>query len=454
MKRIVTGFLVAFFAFAVQVHAQMQISRSVQQALPQTAISIAKSQTAGSSVKLPSPLPGNNDQPLAIYKTEGINYYTDTTGGNWWVFTPVLNQSTGDSVGQLVFNSTFYDEADDTIGPIEIGYQKTQGGPVLDTTAFDTMYNRVMGLRVSPPTDLGTTLKLDSASITFFPESVNTADHLEVWVVPINDEPFENDDIFPIPDINVTTPVASASIPASAMTLGQLNTLTVSFESRTLSSPSEKNQLGLCMFIDGPDFPGDTLGYMLEADVQTQLGTSLVIDTDGSSGQITNTNNDSDIAMRTYKLDLDAGNLIINGNPPGYVGGGGGFFVDFSQFDPTDGMPTGNAFEGNLIATTYFHGTAIAGVNESSLSGYGLGEMYPDPVSTTANINYNIGISGPVSLTVYNTLGQKVAELVNSVQGVGVHSATFNAGTLPDGIYYYTIQSGEFTSTNSMVIAR
>ncbi len=152
--------------------------------------------------------------------------------------------------------------------------------------------------------------------------------------------------------------------------------------------------------------------------------------------------------MRSYQQNLDDGTVL-----GGYIGGGGNFFVNFAQLDPTTGQLTQSAFDGNLLLTAYFSGASSA-VNPNAQMGYGLGEVYPNPVSTTTQINYNLGVSGPVTLEVYNVLGQNVGTLVNSVQGAGAHTATFNAATLPDGMYYYKLQSGEFSATNSMVIAR
>ncbi len=453
MKRIVTIFLVGFLAFAGSANAQVQTARSLQKPITSPALTTTALPT-GVAHPL-TPLTPSEENPLAVYKTESVSYIQDTTNGNWWVYAPVLNQSTGDSLGNLTFNPTFYFQAMDSIGPTGFAYVNNLGLQI-DTTAFDTMYNRVMCLRISPPKDLGSPIKLDSLQISFFPESIDPADKLTVLAVPCRDEQFNDGSLNPVPAIFGLSAsegvIATESIPASKMTVGQINTLTVNFAGKSISNTDERNQMAICVYVDGPHFANDTVGYVLEADLQNALGASLVIDTDGSQGEIQGP--DSAIAMRTYRLNLDGGNIVIGNEGSSYIGGGGGFFVDFPQFDPTSGQPTGQAFEGNLAITTFFHGTALAGVAQGSSNGYSLDGNYPNPVSTTTDISYTLGASGPVTLDVYNTLGQKVGSVVNNVQSAGAHTATFNTGTLPNGLYYYKLQSGEFNATNTMVIAR
>jgi hypothetical protein len=57
-------------------------------------------------------------------------------------------------------------------------------------------------------------------------------------------------------------------------------------------------------------------------------------------------------------------------------------------------------------------------------------------------------------LDVYNTLGQKVASLVNETLNAGEHSVTFNANNLPSGIYFYTLISGNYSLTKKLVLLK
>lgn len=79
---------------------------------------------------------------------------------------------------------------------------------------------------------------------------------------------------------------------------------------------------------------------------------------------------------------------------------------------------------------------------------------YPNPFNPTTNIKYEIAKDGFVNIVVYNTLGQVVATLVNENKSSGKYSVHFNANNLPSGIYFYKIESGNFTKVNKMLLLR
>ena len=57
-------------------------------------------------------------------------------------------------------------------------------------------------------------------------------------------------------------------------------------------------------------------------------------------------------------------------------------------------------------------------------------------------------------MTVYNLLGQKVAEVVNGYYTEGKHTVLFDARGLGSGIYFYRMEANGFTSTRKFVYIR
>jgi hypothetical protein len=72
-----------------------------------------------------------------------------------------------------------------------------------------------------------------------------------------------------------------------------------------------------------------------------------------------------------------------------------------------------------------------------------LRQNYPNPFNPVTNISYTIPATLPVSLKVYNTLGEQVATIVDETQSIGTHTATFDGAALPSGIYFYKLQAGD-----------
>lgn len=85
---------------------------------------------------------------------------------------------------------------------------------------------------------------------------------------------------------------------------------------------------------------------------------------------------------------------------------------------------------------------------------YELNQNYPNPFNPNTLLSYQIPENNYVNLTVYNSLGQTVAELVNKYQSEGSYSVEFDANNLPSGIYYYKIKAGEFTDVKKMILAK
>ena len=61
--------------------------------------------------------------------------------------------------------------------------------------------------------------------------------------------------------------------------------------------------------------------------------------------------------------------------------------------------------------------------------------IYPNPVSNSMTINYNLSSSSNVLINVYDMLGNKIKEIANDRETSGQHSINWNASDVPQGIY-------------------
>lgn len=85
---------------------------------------------------------------------------------------------------------------------------------------------------------------------------------------------------------------------------------------------------------------------------------------------------------------------------------------------------------------------------------YHLGQNYPNPFNSRTSIEYSLPEPGNVKLTIYNSVGQKVGELVNNFQKAGNYKIDWQAGDNPSGLYIYRLTSSNFSRTRKMLIIK
>jgi hypothetical protein len=85
---------------------------------------------------------------------------------------------------------------------------------------------------------------------------------------------------------------------------------------------------------------------------------------------------------------------------------------------------------------------------------YLLDQNFPNPFNPSTMIRYALPHRSHVTLAVYNTLGQQVAQLVNSDIEPGYHEIQFNATKLASGLYFYRIQAGSYVETKRLMLLR
>jgi hypothetical protein len=83
-----------------------------------------------------------------------------------------------------------------------------------------------------------------------------------------------------------------------------------------------------------------------------------------------------------------------------------------------------------------------------------LRQNYPNPFNPLTTIGYYLPFSTNVRLTVYNQLGQEVAELVNGYQTAGQHQVAFNANNLVAGVYIVGLVSNNKLLTKKMILLK
>lgn len=72
---------------------------------------------------------------------------------------------------------------------------------------------------------------------------------------------------------------------------------------------------------------------------------------------------------------------------------------------------------------------------------YALRQNFPNPFNPSTTMQYNLPVRSQVRLTIYNLMGQVIAQLVNREQSAGYHQQIWNAESVSSGIYFYRLEA-------------
>ncbi|MDQ7817400.1 MAG: T9SS type A sorting domain-containing protein [Melioribacteraceae bacterium] len=155
-----------------------------------------------------------------------------------------------------------------------------------------------------------------------------------------------------------------------------------------------------------------------------------------------------DMDRRTLNYYIDTMNCAYPTSSPAYSGG-------------LKGFPAGDL---NWFPSKKAEWIAAGGTSVKQLEGipveYALDQNYPNPFNPTTNIRYSLPKAASISLVIYNTLGQKVATLIDSQeQGAGNYNYVWNGkdmngNNLASGIYFYQLNANDYTITKKMMLLK
>ncbi len=121
------------------------------------------------------------------------------------------------------------------------------------------------------------------------------------------------------------------------------------------------------------------------------------------------------------------------------------------------GFPVGdlNWWPGKKAEWEAWRLTGVEKENRETIpSEYTLSQNYPNPFNPTTEMNFSIPVSGNTTLAIYNVLGQKVATLVNAELSAGSYKYQFDASNLSSGIYFYKLQSNNYSAIKKMMLLK
>ena len=98
-----------------------------------------------------------------------------------------------------------------------------------------------------------------------------------------------------------------------------------------------------------------------------------------------------------------------------------------------------------------------AGVIDASIANpttFGLSAAYPNPFNPTTSVALSLPNDSYVSVTVYNLMGQQVATLADGYMTANVYDFSWNASSVPSGMYFIRAAAGSDVAIQKVMLLK
>ena len=167
----------------------------------------------------------------------------------------------------------------------------------------------------------------------------------------------------------------------------------------------------------------------------------------------------------TFDASSSSANFYVNGKLSGQGSGG---------YDAADGMVSlgqdgggvhyygaledcriyNRALSASEIQSLFIEPTTVEKTIGAIPTVFSLNQNYPNPFNPSSTIGFGLPQRLHATLTVFNSLGQKVATLVQGEQEAGYHEVRFDGSGLASGVYFYRLQAGTNVETKKLMLIR
>ena len=113
-------------------------------------------------------------------------------------------------------------------------------------------------------------------------------------------------------------------------------------------------------------------------------------------------------------------------------------------------------YDGNVE----YHSLQLMGVSSSNVpEQFVLYPNYPNPFNPVTTIRYDLPDDSFVTLTIHDIMGREIITLAYGPKPAGSRFIQWNARdgqgrAVPAGLYLYTLQTGQYSKTNKMVLLK
>ena len=160
------------------------------------------------------------------------------------------------------------------------------------------------------------------------------------------------------------------------------------------------------------------------------------------------------LGKNIYKTDNAGANWALTDYPQKYdMYSVSGYFKSMSFLDENNGWFCG---AGNEIIKVSSSATGVEIDNniQSMPKTLQLFQNYPNPFNPSTTIQQYLSKDAHVILSIYNAKGQLVEKLIDRYQVQGKYYIAWNADGMPSGVYFYRLNTDNYSKTKKLLLLR
>ncbi len=125
---------------------------------------------------------------------------------------------------------------------------------------------------------------------------------------------------------------------------------------------------------------------------------------------------------------------------------------------PFGGSYTSFELKGCFISGIVYGDTTLpiglVKISEEIPSDFNILQNYPNPFNPVTNIKFDIPKSSNVKISIFDILGKEISVLVNEELNPGTFEINWDASNFPSGVYFYMIETGDYSESKKMILIK
>ena len=98
--------------------------------------------------------------------------------------------------------------------------------------------------------------------------------------------------------------------------------------------------------------------------------------------------------------------------------------------------------------------TSVEQISDLQPTQFSLDQNYPNPFNPTTTFRFSLPKEEYITLKVYDAFGQEVATLISEELQTGQYEKEWNASSVASGVYYFSMQAGNYNQTKKLILMK